>query len=84
MKFIGHPIFGDSTYGGNRVMKGTQFSKYKTFVENCFKIMPRQALHAKSIGFVHPITKKFMQFDSDLPQDFLDVMDKWENYVQYN
>lgn len=84
MKYIGHPLFGDTTYGGNRVLKGTQFSKYKTFVENCFKIMPRQALHAKSLGFIHPITKKRMQFDSDLPQDFLEVLEKWEHYVQYN
>ena len=84
MKYIGHPLFGDTTYGGNRVLKGTQFSKYKTFVENCFKIMPRQALHAKSLGFIHPITKKHMQFDSELPQDFLEVLEKWEHYVQYN
>ena len=84
MKYIGHPLFGDVTYGGNRVLKGTQFSKYKTFVDNCFKIMPRQALHAKSLGFIHPITKEKMFFDSDLPQDFKEVMDKWENYVQYN
>lgn len=84
MKYIGHPLFGDTTYGGNRVLKGTQFSKYKSFVENCFKIMPRQALHAKSLGFIHPITKKYMQFDSDLPKDFLEVLEKWENYVQYN
>ena len=84
MKYIGHPLFGDTTYGGNKVLKGTQFSKYKSFVENCFKIMPRQALHAKSLGFIHPITKKHMQFDSELPQDFLEVMKKWENYVQYN
>ena len=84
MKYIGHPLFGDVTYGGNRVLKGTQFSKYKTFVDNCFKIMPRQALHAKSLGFIHPITKEKMFFDSELPQDFKEVMDKWENYVQYN
>lgn len=84
MKYIGHPLFGDTTYGGNRVLKGTQFSKYKSFVENCFKIMPRQALHAKTLGFIHPITKKYMQFDSDLPKDFLEVLEKWENYVQYN
>lgn len=84
MKYIGHPLFGDTTYGGNKVLKGTQFSKYKFFVENCFKIMPRQALHAKSLGFIHPITKKHMQFDSDLPEDFLEVLEKWENYVQYN
>jgi len=84
MKYIGHPLFGDTTYGGNKVLKGTRFSKYKSFVDNCFKIMPRQALHAKSLGFVHPITKKQMQFDSDLPQDFIDVLEKWENYVQFN
>ncbi|MCK5702942.1 MAG: RluA family pseudouridine synthase, partial [Cyclobacteriaceae bacterium] len=60
MKYIGHPLFGDTTYGGNKVLKGTQFSKYKSFVENCFKIMSRQALHAKSLGFIHPITKKHM------------------------
>lgn len=83
MKYIGHPLFGDTTYGGDRVLKGMKFSKYKSFVENCFKIMPRQALHAKSLGFIHPITKKRMQFDSELPQDFTDVIDKWEHYVQY-
>ncbi len=84
MKYVGHPLFGDKTYGGDKIMKGTQFSKYKSFVENCFKILPRQALHAKSLGFIHPVTKKHMQFDSDLPQDFVDVLEKWENYVQYN
>ncbi len=83
MKYIGHPLFGDTTYGGNRVLKGMKFSKYKSFVENCFKIMPRQALHAKSLGFIHPITKEQMHFDSELPQDFTDVIDKWEHYVQY-
>jgi 23S rRNA pseudouridine1911/1915/1917 synthase len=84
MKFLGHPIFNDEMYGGNKVVKGTVFSKYKQFVDNCFKIIPRQALHAKTIGFVHPATKKFIQFDSPLPQDFSEVMDKWENYVKYN
>jgi 23S rRNA pseudouridine1911/1915/1917 synthase len=84
MKYIGHPLFGDTTYGGDKVLKGTQFSKYKSFVDNCFKIMPRQALHAKSLGFIHPITNKRMHFDSDLPQDFVEVLEKWENYVQFN
>lgn len=83
MKYIGHPIFGDTTYGGDKVLKGTKFSKYKSFVENCFKIMPRQALHAKSLGFFHPITKKRMQFDSEIPPDFTEVINKWEHYVQY-
>jgi 23S rRNA pseudouridine1911/1915/1917 synthase len=84
MKYIGHPLFGDKTYGGDKVMKGTQFSKYKSFVDNCFKILPRQALHAKSLGFIHPITKKKMYFESELPEDFQEVLEKWENYVQYN
>jgi 23S rRNA pseudouridine1911/1915/1917 synthase len=84
MKYIGHPIFNDETYEGNVVVKGTMFTKYKQFVDNCFKIIPRQALHAKTLGFVHPATKKFIQFDSELPSDFLEVMEKWENYVKYN
>ncbi|MFM8912040.1 MAG: RluA family pseudouridine synthase [Flammeovirgaceae bacterium] len=84
MKFLGHPLFNDATYGGNEVLKGTVFSKYKQFVENCFKIIPRQALHAKTLGFVHPTTQKFLQFDSELPDDFKAVIEKWENYVKYN
>ncbi len=84
MRYIGHPLFGDSTYGGDKVLKGTSFSKYKSFVDNCFKIMPRQALHAKSIGFIHPVTKKKILFDSELPQDFVDLLEKWRQYVQYN
>ncbi len=84
MKYIGHPLFGDTTYGGDKVLKGTQFSKYKSFVDNCFKIMPRQALHAKSLGFVHPISKEFVQFESELPEDFMEVLEKWDHYVQYN
>ena len=83
MKHIGHPIFSDATYGGDRMMKGTQFTKYKQFVDNCFKIIPRQALHAKSLGFVHPKTKEFMQFDSELPEDFQQVIEKWNHYVQH-
>lgn len=78
---IGHPLFNDHTYGGDRIMKGTQFSKYKTFVDNCFKLMPRQALHAKSLGFNHPRTGEHMFFDSDLPDDMAAVMDKWRSYV---
>ena len=83
MKYLGHPIFSDATYGGDKILKGTPFTKYKQFVDNCFKIMPRQALHAKSLGFVHPISKKHMQFDSELPTDFQQVMEKWSHYVQY-
>lgn len=83
MKYLGHPLFNDATYGGDKVLKGTQFSKYKHFVENCFKIIPRQALHAKSLGFIHPATGAKMQFDSELPEDFISVIKKWEHYVQY-
>ncbi|MBU2914058.1 RluA family pseudouridine synthase [Reichenbachiella agariperforans] len=81
LKYIGHPLFNDATYGGDRVLKGTTFTKYKQFVDNCFKIIPRQALHAKSLGFVHPATNEFVQFDSELPEDFRSVIEKWENYV---
>jgi 23S rRNA pseudouridine1911/1915/1917 synthase len=81
MKYLGHPLFNDATYGGDKVLKGTSFSKYRAFVENCFKMLPRQALHAKSLGFVHPRTKEYLQFDSRLPEDFQSVIEKWENYV---
>lgn len=84
MKFIGNPIFNDATYGGNEAMKGTIFSKYKQFVDNCFKIIPRQALHAKTLGFIHPGTNKFIQFNSELPTDFKEVIEKWVHYVKYN
>jgi len=84
MKYIGHPLFADEMYGGLEIVKGTVFSKYRQFVENCFKIMPRQALHAKTLRFIHPVTKKEMSFDSPLPVDFEDVLEKWENYVKYN
>jgi 23S rRNA pseudouridine1911/1915/1917 synthase len=84
MKYLGHPLFNDAMYGGDQVLKGTTFSKYKQFVENCFKIIPRQALHAKTLGFIHPVKKNFLQFDSELPADFVEVLEKWENYVKYN
>lgn len=84
MKHIGHTLFNDATYGGNQVLKGTVFSKYKQFVDNCFKLIPRQALHAKTLGFIHPETKQKMQFESDLPDDFKNVIEKWDHYVKYN
>lgn len=80
MKSIGHPLFNDATYGGDSIIKGTTFSKYKQFVDNCFKLIPRQALHAKSLGFTHPTTNEFMFFDSELPEDLNAVMNKWRNY----
>lgn len=84
MKYLGHPLFNDAMYGGDQVLKGTVFTKYKQFVENCFEVIPRQALHAKSLGFIHPATKSFMQFDSEWPNDFRLAIERWENYVKYN
>lgn len=84
MQYIGHPLFNDDTYGGDRILKGTTFSKYKQFIENCFKIMPRHALHAKSLGFHHPITKEYMFFDSELPEDMKQVIEKWRKYSSFN
>jgi 23S rRNA pseudouridine1911/1915/1917 synthase len=82
MKYIGHPLFNDETYGGDKILKGTIFSKYKQFVENCFSICPRQALHAKTIGFIHPVSNKDMLFESDLPEDMRVVIEKWRSYSQ--
>ena len=81
MKHMGHTLFNDDRYGGDSILKGTTFTKYKQFVENCFKLLPRQALHAKTLGFIHPKTGKFMQFDSEIPKDFQSCIEKWENYV---
>lgn len=83
LQYIGHPLFNDASYGGDRILKGTTFSKYKQFVQNCFALMPRQALHAKSLGFVHPTTGKSVFFDSELPEDFRAVLGKWRDYVQH-
>ena len=80
MKHIGHTLFNDERYGGDLILKGTTFTKYKQFVDNCFKLLPRQALHAKTLGFTHPGSGKFMKFDSDLPLDFKSCIEKWENY----
>ena len=81
MKHIGHPLFNDERYGGNKILKGTTFTKYKQFVDNCFKLLPRQALHAKTLGFEHPITKKVLTFNTDLPEDFTACLEKWRAYV---
>jgi 23S rRNA pseudouridine1911/1915/1917 synthase len=79
---IKQPLFGDVDYGGDQVLKGTTFTKYKQFVQNCFKILPRQALHAKSLGFIHPRSREEMFFDSELPDDMKMVLEKWRNYTQ--
>ncbi len=81
LKFINHPVFNDSEYGGDQILRGTTFSKYRQFIQNCFKILPRQALHAKTLGFIHPVTGQKMLFDSDLPEDMSTVIKKWENYI---
>jgi 23S rRNA pseudouridine1911/1915/1917 synthase len=80
MKHIGHPLFNDENYGGNKILKGSITAKYKGFIENCFELCPRQALHAKTLGFKHPVSNKLIQLDSDLPQDMLQVLEKWEKY----
>jgi 23S rRNA pseudouridine1911/1915/1917 synthase len=81
MKHIGHPLFSDAMYGGDKILKGTVFSKYRQFVENCFEIMPRQALHAQSLGFLHPSLKKDIYFEAPLPADFKAVLEKWQKYT---
>jgi 23S rRNA pseudouridine1911/1915/1917 synthase len=80
MKHLGHPLFSDATYGGDKILQGQPTGSYKSFVENAFKVMPRQALHAKSLGFTHPITKQHIQFESEIPSDFSTVLQKWSLY----
>ena len=82
MKYIGHPLFNDDFYGGDKIVKGTIFSKYKQFVDNCFLVCPRQASHAKTLGFLHPTTNEEMFFDTELPDDMKQLIDKWRNYVK--
>ena len=83
MRYLGHPLFNDEMYGGSEIVKGTVFTKYKQFVQNCFKIMPRQALHAKTLGFVHPVSGKKIFVEAELPEDFRTVLEKWEHYVDH-
>ncbi len=81
MKHIGHPLFNDERYGGNEILRGTTSAKYRQFIKNCFEICPRQALHAKTLGFVHPTTGEKMYFNSELPQDMQQLLIKWRNYI---
>ncbi len=81
MKYIKHPLFNDASYGGDKILKGTTFTKYKQFINNCFSILPRQALHARSLGLKHPITGEYMFFDSEIPADMQEAIDKWEHYI---
>lgn len=84
MKYLGHTLFNDGRYGGDKILKGTTFTKYKQFVENCFKILPRQALHAKTLGFVHPKTGKKFWFNSEVPLDMAGCIEKWNNYAKHS
>jgi 23S rRNA pseudouridine1911/1915/1917 synthase len=81
MKYLGHTLFNDWEYGGDRILKGTIYTKYKQFVDNCFELCPRCALHARVLGFTHPITQKELYFESELPEDMKQVIDKWSKYV---
>jgi len=83
LKYIGHTLFNDERYGGEKILKGTTFTKYKQFVDNCFKILPRQALHARTLGFVHPVTEEFMRFESPIPEDMQACLEKWRNYSRH-
>jgi 23S rRNA pseudouridine1911/1915/1917 synthase len=83
MKFIGHTLFNDERYGGELILKGTTFTKYKQFVDNCFKVLPRQALHARTLGFKHPKTGEFMQFTSEIPEDMQQCIEKWRHYAKH-
>jgi 23S rRNA pseudouridine1911/1915/1917 synthase len=83
LKYAGHPLFNDDTYGGDRILKGTTFAKYRQFVENCFALMPRHALHAKTLGFIHPVKRVPVFFESELPADFSAVLEKWRGYSKH-
>ena len=82
MQHIGHSLFNDEVYGGDRILKGTVFTKYKQFVDNCFEICHRHALHAKELGFIHPMTRQPMKFESELADDMVQIIDKWRRYVK--
>ncbi|QZE13526.1 RluA family pseudouridine synthase [Halosquirtibacter laminarini] len=81
MRYIGHTLFNDDNYGGDKILKGTTFTKYKQFVQNCFDVLPRQALHAQMLGFVHPTTGEEMIFESELPEDMVNCIERWRNYI---
>jgi 23S rRNA pseudouridine1911/1915/1917 synthase len=81
MKHIGHTLFNDARYGGNEILKGNRTAKYQQFVKNCFEICPRQALHARTLGFTHPTTGRYMNFDSELPDDITHLIEKWRSFA---
>lgn len=83
MKSVGHTLFNDERYGGDKILKGTTFTKYKQFVENTMKVLPRQALHARTLGFYHPVKKEFMRFETPIPQDMVQAIEKWRTYSEF-
>jgi len=83
MKHIGHTLFNDERYGGDKILKGTVYTKYKQFVDNCFRLLPRQALHAKTLGFTHPKSNEKISFDSEIPEDMNSVINKWRLYSKH-
>ena len=83
MKYLGHTLFNDERYGGDKILIGTVYTKYKQFVDNCFKLLPRQALHAKTLGFIHPKTNNKISFDTEVPDDITSVIDKWRLYSKH-
>ncbi|MCW9038522.1 MAG: RNA pseudouridine synthase, partial [Altibacter sp.] len=83
LKHIGHTLFNDERYGGEKILKGTSFSKYKQFVENCFKLLPRQALHARTLGFEHPVTGIVLRFEAPIPEDMEQCLEKWRQYAKH-
>jgi 23S rRNA pseudouridine1911/1915/1917 synthase len=84
LKHIGHTLFNDERYGGDKILKGTYFTKYKQFVDNAFKMLPRQALHAKTLGFVHPVSGEYMRFGSEMPGDMTECIEKWRQYARHS
>jgi 23S rRNA pseudouridine1911/1915/1917 synthase len=84
MNHIGHPLFNDCLYGGDRILKGALYAKYKRFIDNCFETLPRQALHAHTLGFIHPATGKKMSFEAPLPDDMASVIEKWRSYSNFS
>jgi len=82
-RYIGHPLFNDEKYGGDKILKGTTFTRYKQFIQNCFRIMPRQALHARLLGFTHPASGKRLQFETPAPTDFVELLEKWREYARH-
>ena len=82
MNYIGHPLFNDERYGGSEIRKGTIYAKYAQFIRNCFKLLPRQALHAKTLGFVHPRSGELVHFDSPIPSDMQELIEKWRKYSE--